>query len=66
MAAGIFYVGRPPADSSVAEAHVEANAPSSSSSELAPTHVEPDTIAVLPLYNIDGSDEMRIFADGLE
>lgn len=27
--------------------------------------VEPDSIAVLPFLNIDGSDDMRIFSDGL-
>jgi TolB-like protein/tetratricopeptide (TPR) repeat protein len=66
MATGVFYAGRPPASGSVAEANVDAgNARGSSSSPPAPRYVEPDTIAVLPLYNIDGSDEMRIFADGL-
>ena len=27
--------------------------------------VEPDSIAVLPFFNIDGSEDMRIFGDGL-
>jgi len=34
-------------------------------SQAAATSVEPDSIAVLPFVNVDGTEEMRIFGDGL-
>lgn len=52
MAAAVLYFGGPPTTT----------APTSTAALPA---VEPNTIGVLPLLNIDGSDEMRIFADGL-
>lgn len=68
LTAGVVYFGRPPSSSDAAVA--------GPSGEVAPVEappaatvtgpaVDPNTIAVLRLYNIDGSDEMRIFADGL-
>lgn len=67
MVAGFLYFERPAVNSGVAEANIDAGGSplGSPSSELTRPLVEPDTIAVLPLLNIDGSEEMRIFADGL-
>jgi adenylate cyclase len=66
MGAGALYFVRPAANSGIAEADVDAGTVQSlPPSEVARPLVESDTIAVLPLLNIDGSEEMRIFADGL-
>ena len=71
LAAGVVYFGRVPATTSptLTGAGVESAPAGSQSPPAIPTagvsDVEPNTIAVLPLMNIDGSEEMRIFADGL-
>jgi adenylate cyclase len=62
LAAGVVFFLRPTAPAPAASAEVDRPPPTSASA--APS-VEPHTIAVLPLSNIDGSDETRIFADGL-
>jgi class 3 adenylate cyclase/tetratricopeptide (TPR) repeat protein/TolB-like protein len=70
VVASVVYFGRPPAttaptptgpgdESTVAGRE---SPPALPGAELV---VEPNTIAVLPLFNIDGTDEMRVFADGL-
>jgi adenylate cyclase len=54
----LWRLDRPPAtDALPAVAAVESATPSAV--------VEPDSIAVLPFYNIDGTDDMRIFSEGL-
>jgi adenylate cyclase len=67
MAVGVVYFGREPTGTAPTEgAGVTATpavAPPVSTTAL--PAVAPNTIAVLPLLNIDGSDETRIFADGL-
>jgi adenylate cyclase len=66
IAAGLVYFGRPPATPGAAVA-----GPSIAGGEVAPPlvvtppPVEPNTMAVLRLYNIDGTEEMRVFGDGL-
>ncbi|HEY5567955.1 MAG TPA: tetratricopeptide repeat protein [Gammaproteobacteria bacterium] len=62
----VLYLSRPPATSSLtgtnALATVENPAPGVALTAVA---VHPDSIAVLPFYNIDGTEDMRIFCDGL-
>jgi len=62
MAGGVVYFASPDGTSAVgAVALVDEPLPST----VAQPAVEPNTIAVLPLYNIDGTEETRIFAEGL-
>lgn len=64
MVVGFVYFSRPPS-SPAAGAGGDA-APLNGSPRAVPQPaVEPNTIAVLPLYNIDGSEDTRVFADGL-
>jgi tetratricopeptide (TPR) repeat protein len=51
-----YYVGLPESDDAIpaADARLEIEAP-----------IEPNSIAVLPFLNIDGSEETRIFGEGL-
>ncbi len=67
VAAAVIYFGRPPGVTAPADTSIEAATAERQPPTPAPElpAVEPNTIAVLPLLNIDGSEEMRYFADGL-
>lgn len=62
---GLLYLGRFPFATTLLPFGPRSPPAAARSGSPSPATVEPDSVAVLPFRNIDGSEETRIFSDGL-